>query len=161
MSFPIHIQNMHICPRWTRYITDVTTRNRRTHLNTSRSSHSNYTTLAERFLGASVSVFKGCVTLWGGRWPMNICIYIYIPIIYINVFLETRSNPTLLPILFTLPGPPQFTKKNEYAPIFPAYIYILCQLNQSTSHFCRRGCIKNYKEGQLFDRFGLGYKTTS
>jgi len=31
-------------------------------------------------------------------------------------------------------------------------------LNQSTSHFCRRGCIKNYNEGQLFDRFGLGYK---
>jgi hypothetical protein len=100
-------------------ITDVMTRNRRTHLNTSRGSHNNYTTLAERFLGASVSVFKGCVTLWGGRWPMNIYIYIYI-----NVFLETRSNPTLLPILFTLPGPPQLMKKRTNMLPYSLHIFI-------------------------------------
>lgn len=29
------------------------------------------TRAAERFSGASVSVFKGCVTSWGGRWPTS------------------------------------------------------------------------------------------
>lgn len=145
----IIIYMTHICPvlRWTRWL-----RRRDQKLSNSPEcvarSHKNYiqilyTTLTERFLGASVSVFKGCVTLWGGRWPMSVYVYI------INTYSwKPEVIRTLLPILFTLPGPPPnpHRRKNERkknSGIEPNEYNIICyhiphariRLNQSPGRF--------------------------
>jgi len=125
---------MHICPRAGHGISDVMTKNTLNSPEYIGAVHITTTTLAERFLGASVSVFKGCVTLWGGRWPMNIYILTY--------SWKPEVIRTLLPILFTLPGPPQFTKKERICFHIPCIYLYIRQLNQSSDHFCRHWSIE-------------------